>query len=67
THAVKYGQVSLDSLVRTIDDKAPYLELVITGRYAPPELLDACDYVTEMREIKHPFRDGIRAREGTEY
>jgi cob(I)alamin adenosyltransferase len=67
THAVKYGQVGLAALVKTIENKAPYLELVITGRYAPPELQRVCDYVTEMREVKHPFRDGIRAREGSEY
>ncbi len=67
THAVRSGKVPLAELVRTIENKAPFLELVLTGRHAPPELVEVCDYVTEMREVKHPFRDGIRAREGTEY
>ena len=67
THAVKSGQVPLEDLVRVIRNKAPYLELVITGRYGPPALQDVCDYITEMKEIKHPYRNGIRAREGTEY
>lgn len=67
THAVKSGQVPLEQLIGVIEGKAPHLELVLTGRHAPQELLDVCDYVTEMKEIKHPFRDGIRAREGTEY
>lgn len=67
THAVKYGKVEMEELIKTIQNKAPFLELVLTGRYAPPELKEVCDYVTEMREVKHPYRDGIRAREGTEY
>lgn len=67
THTLRSGDVHLAELVRVIEDKAPLLELVLTGRHAPPELMDACDYVTEMRELKHPFHDGIRAREGSEY
>ncbi len=67
THIVKNGQISLDELLELISNKAASLELVLTGRHAPPELIEACDYVTEMREIKHPFNRGIRARAGTEY
>ena len=67
THVVKSGQIPLDELIGLIKGKAPSVELVLTGRYAPPELLEVCDYVTEMREIKHPYHNGIRAREGTEY
>jgi cob(I)alamin adenosyltransferase len=44
------------------------LHLIITGRYAPAELIEYADLVTEMREVKHPFRDqGIRAQPGIEY
>ncbi len=43
------------------------LEIVLTGRDAPPEVLKAADYVTEMREIKHPYRRGVSARPGIEY
>jgi cob(I)alamin adenosyltransferase len=40
---------------------------VITGRDAPPELIAAADLVTEMREIKHPYRAGIKAQPGVDY
>ena len=49
-------------------NKPPLLHLVITGRYAPPALVDYADLVTEMRSIKHPFEtQGIRAQPGVEY
>ncbi|MHB1390060.1 MAG: cob(I)yrinic acid a,c-diamide adenosyltransferase [Thermoleophilia bacterium] len=67
THVVKQGMVPLAGLIGMIQGKPTQLELVLTGRYAPSELLAVCDYVTEMKEIKHPFHSGIRAREGTEY
>jgi cob(I)alamin adenosyltransferase len=67
THVVKSGAVPLGELIDLVRNKADTVELVITGRYAPPELAAVCDYITEMKEIKHPFRNGIRAREGTEY
>jgi cob(I)alamin adenosyltransferase len=43
------------------------LEIVITGRYAPPELLELADLVTEMKEVKHYYNQGVQAREGIEY
>jgi cob(I)alamin adenosyltransferase len=67
THVVKSGVVPLGELIELVRNKAETVELVITGRYAPPELAAVCDYITEMKEIKHPFKNGIRAREGTEY
>lgn len=67
THVVKNGQVPLGDLIGLVKGKAHSLELVLTGRYAPPELQDVCDYVTEMKEIKHPYHSGVKAREGTEY
>jgi cob(I)alamin adenosyltransferase len=45
----------------------PALHIVVTGRDAPPELIDAADLVTEMREIKHPFTAGVRAQRGIEF
>jgi len=44
------------------------MHLVMTGRYAPPELADFADLVTEMREVKHPFREqGIPAQLGVDF
>ncbi|MFQ3633536.1 cob(I)yrinic acid a,c-diamide adenosyltransferase, partial [Roseiflexus sp.] len=46
----------------------PMLHLIITGRHAPQALVDFADLVTEMHEVKHPFRDqGIRAQKGIEF
>jgi cob(I)alamin adenosyltransferase len=53
--------------VRQIREDQPHLHIVMTGRNAPPELVEAADLVTEMREIKHPFRAGIYAQQGIEF
>jgi cob(I)alamin adenosyltransferase len=45
----------------------PALHIVVTGRDAPAELIDAADLVTEMREVKHPFTAGIKAQRGIEF
>jgi cob(I)alamin adenosyltransferase len=45
----------------------PALHIVVTGRDAPSELIEAADLVTEMTEIKHPFTSGIRAQQGIEF
>jgi len=45
----------------------PHLHIVVTGRNAPPELVEAADLVTEMTEIKHPFNAGIYAQQGIEF
>jgi len=45
----------------------PALHIVVTGRDAPAELIEAADLVTEMTEIKHPFTSGIRAQQGIEF
>jgi len=43
------------------------MEIVITGRYAPPELIEVAELVTEMREVKHYYQQGLEAREGIEF
>jgi cob(I)alamin adenosyltransferase len=47
--------------------KQPHLHIIATGRNAPPELVEAADLVTEMKEIKHPFHAGIYAQQGIEF
>ena len=53
--------------IRTIRAAQPARHIVVTGRDAPAELIEAADLVTEMREIKHPFTAGIRAQQGIEF
>lgn len=52
---------------KTVRESQPALHIVVTGRDAPQELIDVADLVTEMREIKHPFQQGIRAQQGIEF
>jgi len=53
--------------LQSIRASQPALHIVVTGRYAPPELIAAADLVTEMKEIKHPFNAGVRAQQGIEF
>ena len=65
--AVHYGLVALTELIDIMEKKAPDLELVITGRYAEQAVIDRADLVTEMREVKHYWRKGMKARRGLEW
>jgi cob(I)alamin adenosyltransferase len=65
--ALKYGLIELKDLLAIIEEKPKGVELVLTGRYAPPEVIERADLVTEMREVKHPYRIGIKGREGIDY
>lgn len=53
--------------IKAVREKQRHLHIVATGRNAPPELVEAADLVTEMKEIKHPFHAGIYAQQGIEF
>jgi cob(I)alamin adenosyltransferase len=61
-----FNLVSLTDILDLINNKPEDIELVLTGRYAPRELIDAADLVTEMVEIKHYYQQGVAARDGIE-
>ncbi|ASJ10583.1 cob(I)yrinic acid a,c-diamide adenosyltransferase [Thermococcus sp. P6] len=65
--ALGFGMLEVDEVIELIEKKAPHTELVLTGRYCPEELFEYADYVTEMREVKHPYARGILARRGVEF
>ena len=65
--AVDFGLIPVGDVVELIKSKASGVELVLTGRYAPPELVAAADLVSEVVEVKHYYRDGQAARKGVEY
>jgi len=67
TIALYYGLFDLDELLDALRSRHPETEAVVTGRYAPPGLIDAADLVSEINEIKHYYTKGIEAREGIEY
>ncbi|MDH5375684.1 MAG: cob(I)yrinic acid a,c-diamide adenosyltransferase [Candidatus Bathyarchaeota archaeon] len=65
--ALNLKLISLEKVLELIKDKPKHVELVLTGRSAPEEIIKAADLVTEMREVKHPFHKGYQARKGIEY
>ncbi len=65
--AVAYGLVDLGEALSFMRAKPERLELILTGRYAPQEMMDLADTVTEMREIRHHYSRGVPARKGVEY
>ena len=64
--AVNFGLFSVEELLKLVADKPETVELVITGRGAPLEIIDRADLVTEMKSIKHYFDKGVNARTGIE-
>lgn len=68
TYPLHYGWIPVEDVIDALKRKPHMLHIVITGRYAPQELVDFADLVTEMREIKHPYREqGIKAQPGLEF
>ncbi|MCX5867770.1 MAG: cob(I)yrinic acid a,c-diamide adenosyltransferase [Proteobacteria bacterium] len=64
--ALDFGLIPFDQVLKILQTKPEKVELVLTGRGASPELIQAADLVTEMKEIKHYYRRGIKSRNGIE-
>ena len=68
TYAMHYGWVDVEEVVDVLKRRPSLKHVIITGRYAPQPLIDYADLVTEMKLIKHPYREqGIRAQKGIEF
>lgn len=65
--ALNLKLINLDDVLELIKNKPKHVELILTGRYARKEIIEAADLVTEMKKIKHPFNKGYEARKGIEY
>ncbi|MHC1705145.1 MAG: cob(I)yrinic acid a,c-diamide adenosyltransferase [Tenuifilaceae bacterium] len=65
--ALYYKLFSLNEVIDLLKSKPEPTELVLTGRYAPAQLIEIADLVTEMKEIKHYYNQGIEARKGIEF
>ncbi len=65
--ALDFKLISLDKVLSLINSKPYNLELILTGRYAPEEIINISDLVTEMKEIKHYYNKGINGRKSIEY
>ena len=67
TYPINYGWLVLDEIIETLRGRPEDLHVILTGRDAPQPLIDYADLVTEMREIKHPFQQGIKAQPGIDF
>ncbi|MBN2480656.1 MAG: cob(I)yrinic acid a,c-diamide adenosyltransferase [Bacteroidales bacterium] len=65
--AIYYNLFSTDELLNAIQQRPEDMEIIITGRYAPPELIGIADLVTEMKEVKHYYSRGVKGRKGIEF
>ena len=66
-NALAHGFVDLDEVLDALKRRRKELNVIVTGRYAPPELVELSDLVSEICEVKHPYRRGIPARKGLDY
>ncbi|HEX3953019.1 MAG TPA: cob(I)yrinic acid a,c-diamide adenosyltransferase [Stellaceae bacterium] len=64
---LRYEYLPRDEVLAALRGKPRDLHIVVTGRNAPPELIEAADLVTEMSLVKHPFRAGVKAQAGIEF
>ena len=64
---LRYDTLQVADVLAALAAKRPSLHVVITGRNAKPELIEAADLVTEMKLVKHPFRQGIKGQLGVEF
>lgn len=67
TWALNYNMVDKDEAIEVFKHKPSDMHILITGRDAPEELLNMADLVTEMKEVRHPYKEGIKAQKGIEF
>ena len=66
-YAINLNLIKIGDVLSLIKSKPENVDLILTGNYAKPELIEIADLVTEMKEIKHPFQKGIRAKKGIDF
>ena len=65
--ALDFKLLDLNEVVEVIKNKPAGLDLILTGRYAPPQIIQLADTVSEIKEVKHHYTAGIKDRAGIEY
>ena len=66
-YAVNLDLIKVEDVIELIKNKPEDLNLVLTGNYVKPEIIEIADLVTEMKEIKHPYQLGIKAKKGIDF
>ena len=67
TYPMVWGWVSTDEVVRSLQERPRHVNVIATGRDAPPELVAIADTVTEMQKVRHAYDRGVQARRGIDY
>ncbi len=67
TYPINWGWIPVDEVVEAIRNRPPALNVILTGRDAPPQVIEVADTVTEMRNRKHAFDSGVRAIRGIDF
>jgi len=65
--ALTFNLLPREEVFQVLRERPPWVEVVLTGRQAPPELVEMADLVTEMRPVKHYYEAGVQARRGIEW
>jgi cob(I)alamin adenosyltransferase len=66
-YVLGYGYIPVDDVTRTLQSRPSHVHVMLTGRNAPEEVISIADCVTEMRDIKHPYRSGIPSQKGIDF
>jgi cob(I)alamin adenosyltransferase len=66
-YAIKLNLINVDDVVDIIKSKPMPTSIVLTGNYASNKITEIADLITEMKEIKHPYQSGIKAKKGIDY
>ena len=66
-YALSYKLLPVQRVIETLQKRPSYVHVILTGRDAPPEIIELADLVTEMKEVKHPYQAGISAQRGIEF
>ncbi len=67
TYPIHYGWIPVEEVIEVLKSRPEMQHVVITGRHAPEALIEYADLVTEMRLVKHPYTEGIKAQPGIEF
>ena len=66
-YVISYNYLAVEKVIEVLKNKPNNLHIILTGRNAHPKIIKIADLVTEMKEIKHPFKEGITAQKGIEF
>lgn len=67
TYLIRYNMVSENEIIEVISARPENIHVIVTGRYATDNMIEQADLVTEMKEIKHPFKSGVKAQRGFDF